>query len=30
MLALACDEVMVLADGVLMSADRYEDIVKLS
>jgi len=30
MLTLACDEVMVLADGVLMSADRYEDIVKLS
>jgi ABC-type branched-subunit amino acid transport system ATPase component len=30
MLALACDEVMVLADGVLMTADRYEDIVKLS
>jgi ABC-2 type transport system ATP-binding protein len=29
-LALACDEVMVLADGVLMSAERYEDIVKLS
>jgi ABC-2 type transport system ATP-binding protein len=30
MLALTCDEVMVLADGVLMSSDRYEDIVKLS
>jgi len=29
-LALACDDVMVLADGVLVSADRYEDIVKLS
>ena len=29
-LALACDDIMVLADGVLMDADRYEDIVKLS
>jgi len=29
-LALACGDVMVLADGVLVSADRYEDIVKLS
>jgi ABC-type multidrug transport system ATPase subunit len=30
MMALACDEVMVLANGVLMDADRYEDMVKLS
>jgi ABC-type multidrug transport system ATPase subunit len=30
MLALTCDDLMVLADGVLMDADRYEDIVKLS
>jgi ABC-type multidrug transport system ATPase subunit len=29
-LALTCDDVMVLAYGVLMDADRYEDIVKLS
>lgn len=30
MLSLACDDVMVLADGVLVSADRWEDIVRRS
>jgi ABC-type multidrug transport system ATPase subunit len=30
MLSLACDDMMVLADGVLMTADRWEDIVRLS
>jgi ABC-type branched-subunit amino acid transport system ATPase component len=30
MLSLACDDTMVLADGVLMTADRWEDIVRLS
>jgi ABC-type multidrug transport system ATPase subunit len=30
LLALACDDVMVLADGVLMGSDRYEEIVRLS